>query len=74
VRSKWRRGASLTWNAALLQFVKNAPLLRLSIHPPDYSHPAIWGQILKTVRAMDGVRTPTTYQDWIAEHRAQRAA
>jgi hypothetical protein len=45
------------------------PLLRLSIHPPDYSQPAVWRQIADLISAMDKVRTPTTYQDWIAEKR-----
>ena len=70
VRSNWRRGLSLTWNAALLQFVKHAPLLRLSIHPPDYSYPSIWRQIVDLIDAVDGMRTPTTYRDWIAEQRS----
>ena len=32
--------------------LKNNPLMRLSIHPPDYSHPAIWRQIVDLVSAM----------------------
>ena len=70
VQSNWRRAASRAWNAALLPFLKSNPLLRLSIHPPDYSYPAIWRQIVDLISAMDGVRTPITYQDWIAEQRS----
>ena len=70
VRSNWRRGVSLIWNAALFQFVKSAPLLRLSIHPPDYSYPTIWRQIVDLIDVMDEIRTPTTYRDWIAEQRS----
>src|SRR6266487_3262302 len=69
VRSNWRRSVSLIWNAALLQFLKSAPLLRLSIHPPDYSYRIIWRQIVDLIDAVDGMRTPTTYRDWIAEQR-----
>jgi uncharacterized protein len=69
VRSNWRRTVSCVWNAALLQFLKNNPLLRLSIHPPDYSHPSVWRQILRFIDMMDETRTPTTYRDWIAEQR-----
>ena len=69
VRSSWRRAVSRIWNAALLQFLKNNPLLRLSIHPPDYSHPAVWKQILRFIDMMDETRTPTTYRDWIAKQR-----
>jgi predicted deacetylase len=71
VRNGWRRTTSLIWNSALRRVVKNNPLMRLSIHPPDYSYPAIWRQIADLVSEMASVRTPTTYQDWIAEKRAR---
>jgi hypothetical protein len=60
---------SCIWNVALLQFLKNNPLLRLSIHPPDYSHPAVWRQILRFIDMTDETKTLTTYRDWIAEQR-----
>jgi predicted deacetylase len=69
VRSNWRRTVSCVWNAALLQFLKNNLLLRLSIHPPDYSHPAVWRQILRFIDMTDETKTLTTYRDWIAEQR-----
>jgi predicted deacetylase len=69
VQNDWRRATSLIWNAALARFLKMNPLLRLSVHPADYSHPAIWQQIVDLIRAVDAVRTATTYQDWIAEWR-----
>ena len=72
VRSDWRRGASLVWNATLRLLVKEKPLVRLSIHPPDYLQPAIWRQILAWITATSSVRTATTYQDWIAEQRLRR--
>jgi uncharacterized protein len=72
VRNGWRRATSLIWNAALGSALKNKPLMRLSIHPPDYSYPAIWRQIIDFVSAIDRSRTPTTYQDWIAEQRLKR--
>jgi predicted deacetylase len=72
VRNSWRRRTSLIWNAALRRVLKNGPLLRLSIHPPDYSHPAVWRQIVDLVSEMAPIRTPTTYQDWVAEQRLRR--
>jgi len=69
VRSGWRRAVSCAWNAGLLHFLENNPLLRLSIHPPDYSHPAIWRQILGLINKFNETRTPTTYRDWVAEQR-----
>lgn len=70
VRNKWRRTASLAWNRTLFRCTRNAPLLRLSIHPGDPSHPAIWEQILRLTDEM--LRTATTYRDWLAEQRARR--
>jgi uncharacterized protein len=72
VQNGWRRATSLVWNAALHRALKNNSLMRLSIHPPDYSHPAIWRQIVDLVSEMVPIRTPTTYQDWIAEQRLKR--
>jgi predicted deacetylase len=72
VRAKWRRAASRAWNATLFRLLQSSPLLRLSIHPPDYSHPAIWRQIVDLIEATAGSRTTTTYQDWIAQQRLRR--
>src|SRR5438034_1334607 len=69
VRSGWRRAVSRAWNGALLPFLKNNPLLRLSIHPPDYFHPVISRQILRLVDRSNETTTPTTYRDWVAERR-----
>ena len=65
----WRRALSRSWNAALFRLLKNKALLRLSIHPRDYSQHAIWAQILEFIAATRTARTATTYQDWIAEQR-----
>jgi len=72
VRNSWRRATSLLWNAALSRILENNPLLRVSVHPADYSHPTIWRQIVDLINATDGIRTVTTYQDWIGEQRARR--
>lgn len=75
VRNKWRRATSLAWNASLRLLVREKPLVRLSVHPPDYSFPAIWQQIVDLIKEMQDSRTPTTYRDWIAEQRlASRTA
>jgi hypothetical protein len=72
VRNSWRRTTSLAWNATLARMIKTQPLVRLSIHPPDFSYPTVWRQIVDLIRDMAPVRTPTTYQDWIAEQRTKR--
>src|SRR5213075_2805807 len=69
VHSAWRRALSRSWNAALFRLLKTKPLLRISIHPPDYSQPTIWKQILGFIAATKSPRIETTYQDWIAEQR-----
>src|SRR5438445_8687140 len=51
VRNSWRRELSRSWNAALFRLLKNKALLRLSIHPRDYSQRAIWTQILEFIAA-----------------------
>ena len=69
VRNSWRRAVSRAWNAALFQLLKNNSLLRISIHPLDYSHPEIWRQIINMINAAGAGRVPTTYEEWIAEQR-----
>jgi predicted deacetylase len=69
VHNAWRRALSRSWNAALFRLLKNKTLLRLSIHPCDFSQRAIWTQILEFIAATKTARTATTYQDWIAEQR-----
>ena len=40
-RSSWRRGLSLAWNTLLARRSRQAPLLRLELHPGDAEHAAI---------------------------------
>jgi uncharacterized protein len=72
VQNDWRRAISLLWNSGLFQMARNGTLMRLSIHPPDYSFPAIWSQIERFINEMIPLRLPTTYRDWIAEQRRAR--
>src|SRR5215472_4287197 len=65
----WRRTLSRSWNAALFRLLKTKTLLRISIHPRDYSQRVVWKQILDFIAATRTARTATTYQDWIAEQR-----
>jgi predicted deacetylase len=66
VRNAWRRAASLAWNASLFKRLKNNPLLRIGLHPPDLDHTAIWKQIEKyTALALED-RTPMTYWSWLS--------
>lgn len=69
VRNSWRAACSLVWNGALARLLKSSPILRLSVHPPDYAHPSVWRQISGLVRQLAEARTAITYQDWLAERR-----
>ena len=68
-RNSWRRTVSLAWNAAFFLAINQQPLLRLSIHPPDYTHREIWNQILRFVDQLLIGRNATTYAAWIDEQR-----
>ncbi len=65
VRSAWRRVVSRWWNAFLFRRVAANPLLRISIHPVDLEHAAIWRQIRTlTARALAD-RKALTYHAWL---------
>lgn len=72
VHNSWRRALSHSWNAALFRLMTTKPLLRISIHPPDYSQPTIWKQVLGFIAATKRSRTATTYLDWITEQRLKQ--
>lgn len=62
----WRRAASLAWNAALFRRLRGQPLLRLSLHPPDFVHARIWQQVRRVVQEATKERDVTTYQRFLA--------
>jgi hypothetical protein len=66
VRAAWRRVLSRAWNASLFRRLRNAPLLRIAVHPVDIAHPRIWTQICKLIEASARDRTPHTYESWLA--------
>lgn len=69
VRAPWRRGVSLIWNEALFRILKNTPLLRIGLHPPDWDHPAIRLHLLKCLRLAASRRTVITYGEWLDQWR-----
>ena len=62
-RNRWRRAASLGWNAHLFRREKNNATMRLSLHPPDYQHPQIWRQVRRLVGEALRERRPSTYRE-----------
>lgn len=71
VRAAWRRVCSLAWNRLLALTLRNASLLRVGIHPPDWDHAAIRDQILNLTSAALAGRRAMTYQQWLASTRGQ---
>jgi predicted deacetylase len=65
VRSRWRRATSIAWNALLFRRLCSNPLLRISVHPVDIEHAAIWRQIRRCITRALAVRVPMTYGGWI---------
>lgn len=70
-RSAWRRVVSLMFNARLAWRRREDAVLRLSIHPPDREHPAVWSQILRLAREAAAGREVTTYLGHILSRRAE---
>lgn len=70
VRSGWRRRVSLWWNAWLAGRLATNPLLRVGLHPPDWTHSLIKAQALDLIRAALAGREVLTYDDWLARLRA----
>jgi len=65
VRAPWRRSVSLLWNEILFRCLKQAPLLRIGLHPPDWDHPSIRRHVLRCLRLAAANRTVTTYWEWL---------
>ena len=64
-RNAWRRAVSLGWNAALARRLRGRGLLRVGVHPPDRSHPALWRQVERLVRAALRDREAVTYAEFV---------
>ncbi len=69
VRAAWRRVVSQGWNALLARRLRGNPLVRVSLHPPDWDHPAIRRQVERLIGAALAGREPMTYEGWLARLR-----
>ena len=65
VRAPWRRALSLLWNESLFRAMRNAPLLRIGLHPPDWEHGSIRRHALACIRLAVKQRNVTTYKGWL---------
>lgn len=69
-RSAWRRGLSRLVSEQREQRWRQAPVIRLSLHPVDMRHEFsrhYWLQLLK--RLLDEGRVPMTKANWLAQQR-----
>jgi predicted deacetylase len=64
-RSAWRRQVSLAWNAFLAARLRENPLARLGLHPPDWNYQPIKTQALRLAREMAVNRQVIRYRDWV---------
>ena len=64
-RNGWRRACSFAWNGGLDIALRAAPLLRLSLHPPDFGHPRIWQQIRRIAGQATVQREVLTYAAFV---------
>jgi predicted deacetylase len=65
-RAKWRIWTSLRWNRALAWRVRNADLVRVAIHPPDFAHREVWLQIKQLLARLKRKRVCISYEKLIA--------
>ena len=67
VRAPWRRLLSLIWNTVLFDItqLRNVPLMRMGLHPPDWHHSAIRRHALKIIEGAVVNRKIRTYKDWL---------
>lgn len=72
VRSGWRRLVSRGWNATLAWRLRQTPLFRVGLHPPDWDHPAIRTQCLQLIRAALAGREAITYEEWLERERSKQ--
>ena len=64
-RSAWRRGASRLWNLHRLHRSRQAPLLRLGVHPVDLLHRSVRRFWLRALEHLLSERTPLTKAGWL---------
>lgn len=73
VRAGWRRACSLMWNAFLFRRLADNPLMRVGLHPPDWSHPEIKAQCLKLIGTGLAGRDVLTYEEWLDRSRSTKS-
>ncbi len=69
VSSFWRRCVSLVWNEILFRLAGRQAwsLLRIGLHPPDWTHSRVRKHALAAVSRAMIKRVPMTYQKWMSK-------
>lgn len=65
VRARWRRMVSLGWNSLLEKLLRNRAVLRMSLHPPDFTFPRIWNHAEACLNRSKTTRQVMTYQSFV---------
>jgi predicted deacetylase len=73
VRTHWRRQMSRGWNTMLSRALRDAPLVRLSLHPTDAAHPDIVRHCQMLVETLAGQRRAMTKASFAALWKAHLA-
>ena len=73
-RNLWRRTCSLGYVAMLARWLRQAPLLRLSLHPPDHQHANLWRQVRRIVVRALATRNAITYEDYVTSRQPAAGA
>ena len=63
-RNAWRRWTSQQWMDVCSRLYRDAPLLRVALHPADAHHDAIIHALSKTLGALLGERRAVTKGEW----------
>jgi len=66
-RKEWRRAVSKLWVPLWKQMNKDAPVLRLAMHPRDLEHRDIRKIALNMIEEIASTHTPCTYRDLLPD-------
>ncbi len=66
-RSAWRRKASRLWNQRRIRTQRDAPLLRLGLHPVDMAYASSRRFWFDTLLSLLPTRRPITKSDWLEQ-------
>jgi uncharacterized protein len=70
-RSGWRRGLSRLWIAGWGRANRHQPVLRIALHPMDFTFPALRNALYSLLEREAATRRVMTYAEWLDERQAR---